>query len=62
MRLTVYLDDGGVLNINQFNADTVLDLREELDSRPWLTFEMDEATVIVARDHITRIDIDTEGA
>ncbi len=59
MGVTVYLTDGGVLNIATFDADTVLDLREALDSDAWLTFDMDGATVMVNRDHIARIDIET---
>jgi hypothetical protein len=59
MRLTVYLSDNGILDVADFDAASVLDLREELNtSGAFLTFEMDGATVLVARDHIVRIDVE----
>lgn len=57
MRLTIYLSDGGELDIADFDAATALDLRDGL-VEPFLTFDMDGSTVLVNRDHIVRIDFD----
>jgi hypothetical protein len=61
MRLTVYLSDGGQLDVQKVEVESMLDLREVLeDDRPqFLTFDMDGATIVVNRDHIVRLDIET---
>ena len=58
MRVTVHLSDGATLDIEDFDADTALDLTEGLEDQRFLTFEMDAATVLVNRDHIVRLDIE----
>lgn len=62
MTVTIFLAGGGHLSIQDFDADAALDLRSELSSEhplPFLTFDMDGATVLVNRDHIVRIDFET---
>lgn len=61
MKLAVILSDGSALVIEDFDADTAFGLAEELrvGTLPFLTLEMDEATVLVNRNHIMRIDMET---
>lgn len=61
MKVTAYLSDGGVLNIGDFDAESALDLKQELNEGgpDFLTFDMDGATVIVARPHVVRMDFET---
>lgn len=58
MHLTIYLADGGTLDVAKFDAPTALELRHALVDEQFLTFEMDDATVLVNRDQIVRIDIE----
>lgn len=65
MRFTVYLSDGGTLDVQKGEVESMLDLRDALDNDggpKFLTFDMDGATVVVNRDHIVRIDIETAEA
>lgn len=59
MKVQVFLSDGGKLTVEEFDQESALDLAEELSSgeSPFLTFEMGDATVIVARAHIVRVDL-----
>lgn len=61
MRLSVYLSDQATLNIDDFDAESALVLKEELNEGgpDFLTFDMDGATVVVARAHVVRIDFET---
>ena len=60
MKVQVFLADGGKLTIEEFDQPTALDLMEELNNPeglPFLTFEMGDATVVVNRVHIVRVDL-----
>jgi hypothetical protein len=61
MRVSVYLSDDSALDIENFDEETALDLRESLSDpdATWLTFDMDGATVVVNRAHVVRIDFET---
>lgn len=59
MTVTVRLADGGTLHIEDFDSESALDLREALATEPFLTFDMDGATVVVNRDQVVRIDFET---
>lgn len=61
MKAAIYLSDGGVLDFEDFDEGSALDLREALadTSGTFLTFDMDGSTVFVHRDHIVRIDFET---
>lgn len=62
MQVTVYLSDGGTLDISDMEPATALDLRSELNAEHpirFLTFDLDGATVLVAREHVIRIDLET---
>ncbi len=60
MRVKVYLADGGTLDVKDFASDTALDLRAAVDEgQPWLTLEMDGATVLINTSQIARIDFET---
>lgn len=57
MKASVYLSDGAVLDFEDFEDDTALDLRAALDDGArFLTFDMDGATVLVNADHLVRVD------
>lgn len=61
MHVKVYLADGGTLDVSHFDAGTALDLKEGLegdDAPEFMTFEMDAATVLIARRHVVRIDLE----
>lgn len=59
MKVSVYLSDDGQLDFEDFGQESALDLRSSLnDGAPWLTFDMDGATVIVNAAHVVRIDFD----
>lgn len=58
MKVTIFLSDGGQLNIDDFDAESAMDLAAMLPEQQFHTFEMDGATVIVNRDHIVRVDLD----
>lgn len=60
MHLTVYLSDGGKLDIADFDQASALDLKADLESGAgFLTFDMDGATVFVNPIHVVRIDVET---
>lgn len=62
MEIFVRLADKGSLHIEDFDAESALDLRESLESgEQWLTFDMDGATVLVNTAHVVRIDFETGG-
>lgn len=58
MKVKLFLSEGADLTINDFDAGSALDMVEELAASQFHTFEMDDAAVIVNRDHIIRIDFD----
>lgn len=60
MRVKLFLADGGELEMDHVDADSVLELQKEIreGDDPFLTFDMDGATVLVARQHLVRIDFD----
>ncbi|RLV56050.1 hypothetical protein D9V41_09180 [Aeromicrobium phragmitis] len=63
MRVKVYLADGGTLEVNDFDEGSALDLRNAVEcGESWLTFEMDDATVLVSARQVVRIDFDGEAA
>ena len=60
MKVTCYLSDGGTLDFENFDAESALDLRAAVDDeQKFLVFDMDGATVLVNRDHVVRIDMET---
>lgn len=61
MQITVHLSDGAELTIADFNPESALDLVAEFrdGDDPTFTFDMDGATVLVARHHVVRIDLET---
>ena len=63
MKVAVYLSDGAELDIAELSDEDALSLREDFDSgvSRTMTFDMDGATVVVARHHVVRIDFETGG-
>ena len=59
MKLTIHLSDDSKLEWEDFDADSLFELRDEMADQQLLTFEMDQATVIVNRDHIVRMDVES---
>lgn len=59
--MRAYLSDGSELAIADFDPESALDLLADFrdgDSAT-MTFDMDGATVVVARHHVVRIDLET---
>lgn len=61
MRTTIYLSDGGTLKIADLDDGSALELRADLDhgESRFLALDMDGATVLVNRDHVVRVDLET---
>lgn len=61
MRVTVYLADDERLDIMEMPDADALDLRADFEEGASATmlFDMDGATIVVARRHVVRIDFET---
>lgn len=64
MQVTVYLSDGGTLDVTDMDDASALDLRENLalEQPGFLTFDLDGSTVLVNRHQVVRIDFETGDA
>lgn len=59
MKLTIHTLDGGHVSIADFDPAGALDLREDVETGGWLTFDLDDGdTTIINAGHVTRIDFD----
>lgn len=58
MRVTVYLSDGGKLDVEDFDPESALDMKNDITEGGFATFEMDDVTVLVNTRHIVRVDIE----
>lgn len=61
MKITLYLTDGKHLEIKNMPDGDVMDLRNDLEGlrRGYMTLDMDGATVLVNREQIVRVDMET---